>query len=161
MMGDCPAPSPSASSHSGGWFPIPSCWWCWDDGDRDQPPGYLMALGVLVACCVHGPAVWASNPTAGVIYTPPSRWLAGCLNLACGRAVLLATLEGQSGGGWVGDTSPVGVTAQSGTGGLHSVPAWCWGSVTAPAALLSAEPWAYARDTLPSCPVSPVDPQSR
>lgn len=117
MTDDCPAPSPSASSHSVGQFPISSCWQCWDDGDRDQPPGYLMALGVLVACCVHGPAFWARNRTPGVIYTPPSRWLAGCLNLAVWQGCAAGN-TGEPGRGWLGGRyfMAVSVTAQSGTG---------------------------------------------
>lgn len=89
---------------------------------------YLMALGVApcvpVARCVHGAAFWARKPTPGVIYTPPSRWLAGCLNLAVWQGCAADNTgepgQGRLGGGYF---TAVIVTAQSGTGGMDSVPA--------------------------------------
>lgn len=52
MMDDCPAPS-----HSGDQFLV-----VWEDGDREQPPGCPIALGVVpcvpVALCVRGAVFW-------------------------------------------------------------------------------------------------------
>lgn len=114
-------------------------------------------------CCVHGTAFWARNPTPGVIYTPPSRWLARCLNLAVWQGCA-AGYTGEPGQEWlgVGCFIAVSVTAQSGTGGLDSVPAWAawsWDRVTGPAAppMLSH---GHMQGHFAS-PVSPVDPQSR
>ena len=115
-------------SRSGGQSPVPSCWQCWEDGDRGQPPGYPTALGVApcvpAACCVHRAAFRARNPAPGhfCLYTAGGwRWLilAGWQGCAAGST-------GESGRGWLGGGRfmAVIVTAQSGRGGMDSVPAW-------------------------------------
>lgn len=116
---------------------MPSCWWCWEDGDRDQPPGYLTALGVApcvpMAYCVHGAAFWATNPVPGHFCLYTAGGWGGVVNFSRVTGLRCWQHRRARAGGWPdwGCFTAVIVKAQNGTGSTDSVPAWAAHPATA------------------------------
>lgn len=169
-MGDCPAPSPTA--------PVPQ----WGTVTRAQ---LLVVLGEWG----QGPATWLPDssgccpvracgmlcaqscfldkkPCSQALLFIHSGWLAGWLILA-GWHGCAAGSAGEPRQGWLGRGcfTAVIVTAQSGTGGVDTVPVWAAhpGAAVPGAALQGPLPSPVpSRGCMPGplCCVSPVDAQS-
>lgn len=158
MMDDCPAPSPCAPSHGWGQFPVPSYWWCWEDGDRDLLPD---GSGCCPMCACGTLCAWScflgkKTHSRGYLYTT-QQVAGGVFKFSCVTGLCCwqhrRARAGAAGWGILHGCychSPKwdrrhGLSASPGCLSWHS---WSWGNVTGPAALPSAEPWALCHPVL-------------